>query len=149
LEFALGFDYRLASTNSKTDIGLPEVKVGLIPGWGGTQRLTRLIGPALAAELICAGETVKAQRARELGIVFAAVPAEHLLDEAVRLLQMIHESGEWREARRRKQLPVGLSEEQASYTFAVVRAGVLAKAGGKYPAPLAALDAIARGCNLT
>jgi 3-hydroxyacyl-CoA dehydrogenase/enoyl-CoA hydratase/3-hydroxybutyryl-CoA epimerase/3-hydroxyacyl-CoA dehydrogenase/enoyl-CoA hydratase/3-hydroxybutyryl-CoA epimerase/enoyl-CoA isomerase len=148
LEFALGFDYRLASTNPKTDIGLPEVKVGLIPGWGGTQRLTRLIGPALAAELICAGETVKAQRARELGIVFDAVPAEQLLDEAVRLLQMVHESGEWREARRRKQQPVGLSEDQIAYTFVVTRAGVLAKTGGKYPAPLAALDAIARGCNL-
>jgi 3-hydroxyacyl-CoA dehydrogenase/enoyl-CoA hydratase/3-hydroxybutyryl-CoA epimerase/3-hydroxyacyl-CoA dehydrogenase/enoyl-CoA hydratase/3-hydroxybutyryl-CoA epimerase/enoyl-CoA isomerase len=148
LELALGFDYRLASTNPRTELGLPEVKVGLIPGWGGTQRLTRLIGPGLAAELICAGETVKAVRARELGIVFDAVPAEQLVDEAVRLLEMAHADGGWREARRRKRQPVGLSEEQASYTFAVARAGVLAKTGGKYPAPLAALDAIARGCNL-
>ena len=66
LEFALGFDYRLASTHPKTELGFPEVKVGLIPGWGGTQRLTRIIGPALAAELICAGDTVKASRARQL-----------------------------------------------------------------------------------
>src|SRR5689334_6355738 len=69
LELALGFDYRLASTHPKTEIGLPEVKVGLIPGWGGTQRLSRLIGPALACELICAGESVKADRARAVGIV--------------------------------------------------------------------------------
>ncbi len=62
LELALGFDFRLAGTHPKTEIGLPETKIGLIPGWGGTQRLSRIIGPALAAELICAGETVNAQR---------------------------------------------------------------------------------------
>src|SRR5262249_8213753 len=70
LELALAFDFRVASTHPKTEIGLREVKVGLIPGWGGTQRLTRIIGPALAAELICAGESANARRARELGIVF-------------------------------------------------------------------------------
>src|SRR5207249_2622873 len=58
LEVALGFDFRLAGTNPKTDIGFPEVKVGLIPGWGGTQRLTRLIGASLAADIICAGDSV-------------------------------------------------------------------------------------------
>ncbi len=148
LEVGLGFDYRLASTNPKTDLGLVEVKIGLIPGWGGTQRLTRLIGPALASELICAGETVKAERARELGIVFDAVPAERLLEEAFRLLRWASESGDWREVRRRKQQPVGLTEEQQSFLFAVARAGVLAKTKGQLPAPLAALDAIAKGCNL-
>jgi 3-hydroxyacyl-CoA dehydrogenase / enoyl-CoA hydratase / 3-hydroxybutyryl-CoA epimerase / enoyl-CoA isomerase len=148
LEFAMGFDFRLASTHPKTDIGLPEVKVGLFPGWGGTQRLPRLIGPALAAELICAGETVKAERARALGIVFDAVPGERLMDEAVRLLRWAQETGAWREARQRKQQPVGLSEEQHAFTFAVARAVVLEKTKGQYPAPLAALEAIARGCNL-
>src|SRR5207249_10000499 len=65
LEMALGFDYRLAGSHPKVDIGLPETKLGIIPGWGGTQRLPRVIGPALAAELICAGESVNAQRAKE------------------------------------------------------------------------------------
>jgi 3-hydroxyacyl-CoA dehydrogenase/enoyl-CoA hydratase/3-hydroxybutyryl-CoA epimerase/3-hydroxyacyl-CoA dehydrogenase/enoyl-CoA hydratase/3-hydroxybutyryl-CoA epimerase/enoyl-CoA isomerase len=148
LEVALGFDFRLASTNPKTDIGLPEVKVGLIPGWGGTQRLPRLIGPSFAAELICAGETVKADRARQLGIVFDAVPAEKLMEESVRLVEYAHASGSWRQVRQRKRQPVGLSEEQYAFTFAVARAQVLAKTGGQYPAPLAALDAISRGCNL-
>jgi 3-hydroxyacyl-CoA dehydrogenase/enoyl-CoA hydratase/3-hydroxybutyryl-CoA epimerase/3-hydroxyacyl-CoA dehydrogenase/enoyl-CoA hydratase/3-hydroxybutyryl-CoA epimerase/enoyl-CoA isomerase len=148
LEVALGFDYRVASTHPKTELGLPEVKVGLIPGWGGTQRLTRIIGPALAAELICAGETVKAGRARELGIVFDAVPGDRLLAEARRLLDWTNQSGDWREPRRRKQQPVGLSEDQASFIFAVARAQVLAKTKGQVPAPLAALDAIQKGCNL-
>ncbi|MHB1423272.1 MAG: 3-hydroxyacyl-CoA dehydrogenase NAD-binding domain-containing protein [Gemmataceae bacterium] len=149
LELALGFDYRLASTHPKTEIGLPETKIGLIPGWGGTQRLTRLIGPSLAAEMICAGEAAKAERARQIGLVFDAVPPERLQDEAVRLLQETRRSDEWKEIRKRKQQPVGLSEEQMSFTFAVARAQVLAKSGGQYPAPLAALEAIAKGCNLT
>jgi 3-hydroxyacyl-CoA dehydrogenase/enoyl-CoA hydratase/3-hydroxybutyryl-CoA epimerase/enoyl-CoA isomerase len=148
LELALGFDFRLAGTNPKTEIGLVEVKIGLIPGWGGTQRLTRLIGPALAAELICAGESVKASRARELGIVTDVVPSEQLLDEALRLIEWAHESRAWQEARRKKQQPVGLSQEQYDFTMAVARAGVLAKTKGQLPAPLAALDAIAKGCNV-
>src|SRR5262249_42426259 len=81
LGLALGFDFRPAGSHPKVDIGLPEVKIGLIPGWGGTQRLSRIIGPALAAELICAGETVNARRALELGIVVDAVPSDRLLDE--------------------------------------------------------------------
>ncbi len=148
LELAMGFDYRLASTHPKTEIGLPETKIGLIPGWGGTQRLTRLIGPSLAAEMICTGEPAKADRARQIGLVFDAVPAEHLQEEAVRLIQSARQSGEWQAARKRKQQPVGLSEEQQSFTFAVARAQVMAKTGGQYPAPLAALEAIAKGCNL-
>jgi 3-hydroxyacyl-CoA dehydrogenase/enoyl-CoA hydratase/3-hydroxybutyryl-CoA epimerase/enoyl-CoA isomerase len=148
LELALGFDYRLASTHAKTEIGLPETKIGLIPGWGGTQRLTRLIGPSLAAEMICSGEAAKAERARQIGLVFDAVPPEQLQDEAVRLLLEARKSDKWKAQRRRKQQPVGLSEEQQAFTFAVARAQVLAKTGGQYPAPLAALNAIAKGCNL-
>jgi 3-hydroxyacyl-CoA dehydrogenase / enoyl-CoA hydratase / 3-hydroxybutyryl-CoA epimerase / enoyl-CoA isomerase len=148
LELALGFDYRLASTHPKTEIGLPETKIGLIPGWGGTQRLTRLIGPSLAAEMICTGEAAKADRARQIGLVFDAVPSERLQDEAVRLLQEARQSDEWKAIRKRKPQPVGLSEEQMSFTFAVARAQVRAKTGGQYPAPLAALEAIAKGCNL-
>src|SRR5262249_32662565 len=144
----LGFDIRLASTSPKTELGFPEVKVGLFPGWGGTQRLPRVIGPALAIELICGGEPVKAQRARELGIVFDTVPSERLLDEAKRLLEWVHASGAWRDERRRKQQPVGLSEEQHAFVFGVARATVLEKTKGQYPAPLAALDAVAKGCNV-
>jgi 3-hydroxyacyl-CoA dehydrogenase/enoyl-CoA hydratase/3-hydroxybutyryl-CoA epimerase/3-hydroxyacyl-CoA dehydrogenase/enoyl-CoA hydratase/3-hydroxybutyryl-CoA epimerase/enoyl-CoA isomerase len=148
LELALGFDYRIASTHPKTELGLPETKIGLIPGWGGTQRLTRLIGPALAAEMICAGEAANAETARQRGMVFDVVPADKLAEESRRLLDWANATGDWKEVRRRKKLPVGLSEEQKAFTFAVARAQVLLKTGGHYPAPLAALDAIANGCNL-
>ena len=57
-------------------------------------------------------------------------------------------TGNWHEARKRKQQPVGLSEDQLSFTFAVARAQVSAKTKGQLPAPLAALEAIIKGCNL-
>ncbi len=148
-ELALAMDYRLAGSHPKCEIGLPETKIGIIPGWGGTQRMPRLIGPSLAAELICSGEPVKAQRAREIGLVWDAVPSEKILDEALRLLVWSRESGEWKRIRVKKQQPIGLSEDQHQYTFGVARAQVLAKTKGQFPAPLAALDAIAKGCNLT
>jgi 3-hydroxyacyl-CoA dehydrogenase/enoyl-CoA hydratase/3-hydroxybutyryl-CoA epimerase/3-hydroxyacyl-CoA dehydrogenase/enoyl-CoA hydratase/3-hydroxybutyryl-CoA epimerase/enoyl-CoA isomerase len=148
LELALGFDYRLAGSHDKTAIGLPEVKLGLIPGWGGTQRLTRLVGPSTAADLICAGETVGPQRARDLGIVFDAVPGDRIQEEALRLLDWSRQTDDWKEARRRKRQPVGLSEDQLSFAAAVARGQVLAKTKGQLPAPLAALDAIFQGCNL-
>jgi 3-hydroxyacyl-CoA dehydrogenase/enoyl-CoA hydratase/3-hydroxybutyryl-CoA epimerase/enoyl-CoA isomerase len=148
LELALGFDFRLAGTHPKTEIGLPETKIGLIPGWGGTQRLARVIGPATAVELICAGESLKPDRARALGLVFDAVPPDRLFDEALRLVQWARETGAWEAARQQKRQPVGLSEEQLSFTFAVAKAQVLAKTKGQLPAPLAALEAVRRGCNL-
>ena len=148
LEIALGFDYRVAGSHPKTEIGLPETKIGLIPGWGGTQRLSRLIGPSLAAEMICSGDAVKASRAQYLGIVFDAVPSEKLKDEALRILAWSRESGDWKKIRERKQQPVGMTDEQLEYFYGVARPTVLAKTKGQFPAPLAALDAVAKGCNL-
>lgn len=148
LELSLAFDYRLAGRHGKTELACPEVKLGIIPGWGGTQRLARVIGPALAAELVCTGDGAKPDRAREMGLVFDAVPSEHLIDEAVRVLKWARQSGSWQEERRRKRQPVGVTEEQLAFTIAVARAQIIAKTKGQLPAPLAALDAIAKGCNL-
>jgi 3-hydroxyacyl-CoA dehydrogenase/enoyl-CoA hydratase/3-hydroxybutyryl-CoA epimerase/3-hydroxyacyl-CoA dehydrogenase/enoyl-CoA hydratase/3-hydroxybutyryl-CoA epimerase/enoyl-CoA isomerase len=148
LEFVLGFDYRLASNHPKTELACPEVRIGLIPGWGGTQRLPRVIGPAPGAEMVCGGEPVRGERARRLELVWDVVPAERLHEEARRLLEWARQSGQWQQERRRKQQPVGLSEEQHAFTFAVARAQVMAKTKGQLPAPLAALDAVERGCNL-
>src|SRR5262249_19337181 len=97
---------------------------------------------------ICAGDGVNAQKARDYGIVFDAVPQEKLLEEAVRVLKWAGETGAWKEARKKKWQPVGLSEDQAAFMFAVAKGQVAAKTKGQSPAPLAALDAIAKGCNL-
>ena len=74
-------------------LGLPEIKLGLIPGFGGTQRLPRIIGPSNAAELILTGETVTSEEALTLGLVNRVVPPEEVLLTAQRLAGMITAKG--------------------------------------------------------
>ncbi|TYO95256.1 enoyl-CoA hydratase [Geothermobacter ehrlichii] len=86
-ELAMACDLRLASENAR--FGQPEVNLGIIPGFGGTQRLPRLIGRARAMELILTGRTIKAEEALELGLVNKVVPSSELLNEAVELAKTI------------------------------------------------------------
>jgi len=76
-ELALACSFRYASTNAR--LGLPEAKLGLIPGYGGTQRLPRLVGRGLALEMILTGEPLTATEAHEAGLVNRVVPQEELL----------------------------------------------------------------------
>ena len=102
LELALSLDYRLAGNNPKTDLGFPEVKVGIYPGWGGTQRLPRVVGCTEAISMICSGDPVKPARAREIGLIFDAVPSERLIDECRRVLAWSNRSRETGRAHARR-----------------------------------------------
>lgn len=79
LELALACHYRVAEESAKTRLGLPEVKLGIHPGWGGTVRLPRLIGAFAALNLILNGHAVSGQAAYQLGFVDAAVPKRQLI----------------------------------------------------------------------
>ncbi len=147
-ELSLSMDYRLASAAPQTKIGLPEVQVGLIPGWGGTQRLPRLIGVNNAVEMICSGESVSAARAAALGLVFDAVPAAALVAEGVRLIEHVQATKSWPAHRQQQTEPVGLSGDAFQFLFATAEGYLRGKTKGQYPAPLAALRAIKEGCNL-
>lgn len=147
-ELVLSFDYRICSDGPKTLIALPEVKVGLIPGWGGTQRMPRAIGVHYAIETICSGEGMNAKRAAQLGLVFDAVPVDRLVDEGRRLIERVQQTGEWRTQRESFAHPIGLSEDQLQFTFAIAEGFLKGKTKGQYPAPLVALRAIREGCNV-
>ena len=146
-ELALAMDYRIATDGRATKIGLPEVKVGLIPAWGGTQRLPRVVGVNSSIEMICTGEPVSADRAAAIGLVFDAVPAENLVDEGRRLIDYAQQSGEWKRLRQRKEQPLGLSEDQMNFAFAIAFGKVMQETKGQYPAPLAAIKAMQEGVN--
>ncbi|MCC6350547.1 MAG: enoyl-CoA hydratase/isomerase family protein [Candidatus Eisenbacteria bacterium] len=90
-EIALGCHIRLASDNAV--LGLPEVKLGIIPGYGGSQRLPRLVGQGRALELILSGRNVKAEEAERIGLVNRVVPQGQLLEEAVALAETILKNG--------------------------------------------------------
>lgn len=86
-EMALACDIRVASENAQ--LGQPEVTLGILPGWGGTQRLPRLVGPGIAAEMLLTGRRLKADEALRVGLVNAVCPTEELLPRAVEMAQTI------------------------------------------------------------
>lgn len=87
LELAMACHIRYASENAK--LGLPEVTLGLIPGYGGTQRLPKLVGKGLANELIFSAKMINAQRAKEIGLVNEVYSLEELLTKAKELANII------------------------------------------------------------
>ena len=86
-ELAMACHFRLASDNAK--FGQPEVNLGLIPGYGGTQRLTMLVGKGKAMELMMSGNMIDAVEAKELGLVNYVTPSENLLDKTKEILSVI------------------------------------------------------------
>ena len=86
-EIAMACTMRLASENAK--LGQPEVKLGIIPGYGGTQRLPRLVGKGIAAQLLLTGEMISAQEAHRIGLVNEVVPAAELISRAETIAQSI------------------------------------------------------------
>jgi enoyl-CoA hydratase len=90
-ELALACHLRLASENAR--FGLPEVGLGIIPGYGGTIRLARLVGLGRAIELTLTGQQIRAERAHEIGLVSGVVPREELMDRARKLMGTITAKG--------------------------------------------------------
>jgi enoyl-CoA hydratase len=91
LELALACHLRIAASTAR--MGLPEVKLGIIPGYGGTARLPRLVGRGRALELILTGEMIDAEEAHRIGLVNRVVPADRLQEEAMALLRRILANG--------------------------------------------------------
>ncbi|HEY7535373.1 MAG TPA: enoyl-CoA hydratase-related protein [Thermodesulfobacteriota bacterium] len=90
-ELALSCDIRIASEKSK--LGFPEVKLGIFPGWGGTQRVTRILGLGRTKELVFTGEMIDANEAFRVGLVERVVPHDMVMEEARRLAHTIANRG--------------------------------------------------------
>jgi 3-hydroxyacyl-CoA dehydrogenase/enoyl-CoA hydratase/3-hydroxybutyryl-CoA epimerase len=143
---ALACSARVAGDSDEVQIGLPEVRLGIIPGWGGTQRLPRLIGLPAALGLILTGRTAGAREAKRLGLVDSVVPLERVRAEARRLIERM---GPGRPAAPRRELPLGqrmlLKAPARNVLLWRAAARTRAATGGHYPAPLAAIATIGRG----
>lgn len=87
LELALACDFRIASEHA--ELGSPEINLGIIPGWGGTQKLVRIVGLRNAKRLVMLGERLKAEEAYQIGLVDKVVPFEKLRDEVKSLAQKL------------------------------------------------------------
>ena len=154
LEFSLACDYRIADTAPKTKLGLPEVQLGLIPGWGGTVRLPKLVGLVEALSLILTGKQLNGLQARSKGVVHDAVPIEALDSVGEKILKAHFEHGSAKRLFRKSKKP---GWRKAIETSGLVKKYALNKAEqqvrnethGHYPAPLAIVDTLRNGLNLS
>ncbi|MFZ5724034.1 MAG: fatty acid oxidation complex subunit alpha FadB [Pseudomonadota bacterium] len=139
LEMCLSTDYRVMST--KAEVGLPEVKLGLFPGFGGTVRMPRVIGIDNAIEWIAAGGQHRADKAIKDGVVDAVAEPEKLRDVAI---QMVKDAAagklDWKAKRSEKLEPVKLAPMETMMAFQTGGAVVSQQAGRNYPAPMAAVN---------
>jgi 3-hydroxyacyl-CoA dehydrogenase / enoyl-CoA hydratase / 3-hydroxybutyryl-CoA epimerase / enoyl-CoA isomerase len=142
-EMALASDYRVMAVDAQ--VGLPEVSLGLFPGFGGTVRLPRLIGAARALDWITSGKAQSADAALAAGAVDVVVSREQLRDAALEKLQATIADGEWRSRRAIRTGPVTNVDADAMAVIATETA----KLAGRYPAALAAVDLVrsAAGCS--
>ena len=146
-EMALSTDYRVMSETAV--VGLPEIKLGICPGFGGTVRLPRLIGSDNAVEAIAAGKTIKPAEALKLGAVDGVVKAEILDKAADRLLgQAISGAFDWQARRSQKtgKLKLGMIEKMMSFETAK---GFIAGQSKGYMAPLEVVKIIEKGAGKT
>jgi len=146
-EMTLVCDLRVADTTAS--IGLPEVKLGLMPGFGGTVRLPRLIGADNALEWMTTGRDRKAAKALAEGAIDAVVAPEKLVDAAISMLKdAIAGKFDWQARRAQKQAPLKLNQNESMMSFSTAKAMVFAQAGKHYPAPHMMVDTIAKAAGL-
>ena len=145
-EIALASTYRVVSDSKAVRIGLPEVRLGILPGWGGSTRLPRRIGIAAALDLILTGKTVSGRRAFKLGLADALLPDARFLDE-VREFARAHVD-QPRPADSRpdfKELLLERNPLGRKIVFDQARKKTLEQTRGHYPAPLTAIEVVRVG----
>ncbi len=147
-EMTLVCDYRVMATTAQ--IGLPEVNLGIFPGFGGSVRAPRIVGLDNALELIAGGKPLKAQEALAMGLVDAVVAQEDLLGAAMQTLQLcIDGKLDWQARQQEKHAPLLLSVRERTMALESAKAVIFAKANPKhYPALALAVETIAKHSTL-
>ena len=143
-ELVLHCDYRVATDRPSTKIGLPEVRLGIIPGFGGTVRLPAVVGLQEALEIILSGKPVTARKAKRIGLVDRLVVPARLEREVSEFMDLVV-SKRVPERERRASLATRLLEGTApgrKILFHMARKRTKEETGGHYPAPLRAIDVI-------
>ncbi|MEP7345359.1 MAG: fatty acid oxidation complex subunit alpha FadJ [Gemmatimonadaceae bacterium] len=148
-EAILACAYRIATDDPKTVIALPEVQLGLLPGAGGTQRLPRTVGLQAALDMILTGKNIRARKAAQIGLVHELVHPALLRSIAIERAKQLADGRIPRNPPARHHTARNLLLDDNPVGRAVVfrqaREQTLAKTKGKYPAPLAAIEAVAAG----
>lgn len=146
-ECVLATDIRIG--DKTTSIGLPETRLGIMPGFGGCVRLPRVIGADSAMEVITQGKACRADEALKIGLLDAIVETDSLYESAITTLtQAINEKLDWKERRKQKTSALSLSKLESMMSFTMAKGLVAQKAGPHYPAPMTAVKTIEEGARL-
>ena len=146
LEISLASTYRVASDRPDTKMGLPEVRLGILPGWGGSTRLPRRIGIAEALDLILTGKTVAGRKALKLGLIDALLPDARFLDQVrdfalARIDRPRRDEGDF----DFKEMLLEKNPLGRKILFDQARKKTLETTHGHYPAPLRAIEVVKVG----
>jgi 3-hydroxyacyl-CoA dehydrogenase/enoyl-CoA hydratase/3-hydroxybutyryl-CoA epimerase len=150
MELALACHYRIATDHPKTVLGQPEVKLGIVPGFGGTQRLPRLVGIQKGLPLLLTGKNIYPKKARKIGLVDDVAPPELLMDAAVKFAAKKMGPG-WKRPQgmhRKQDLMEKLLETTPfgkKLIFKKAKEATAKQTKGHYPAPLKILEAVEQG----
>jgi len=147
-ELAVWCDRRIMSQHPKAEIGFPEVKLGLFPGWGGTVRLPRIAGLGNAVEMITTGDSINATDAYKSGLVSDVTPSDDLTPAAIRMIRDEQQSGQFKHDRQTWSQPIAISETELTFLGLTAAALIKQTTKGKYPAPEAALETMLEGSML-
>ncbi|MCG6955462.1 MAG: enoyl-CoA hydratase/isomerase family protein [Gemmatimonadetes bacterium] len=148
-ELALACSHRVLSDSRRTRVGLPEVQLGILPAWGGTTRLPRLVGLQAALNMLLTGRLVDARKARGMGFADEVLPAELFVDKVTAYALRVA-SGKTAPERPRRGALTRLMEGTRwgqRVVLAAAKKRVRDKTGGHYPAPLAILALLRRHLN--
>lgn len=153
MELALACHYRVVTDHVKTVLGLPEIKLGIHPGFGGTQRLPRLIGIRNALDIILTGKNIYPRKALRLGLADKMAPCEYLMDQAVKTVE--------EKSKPSYKRPTGLRNKPAlidwaleltsfgrDFIFRKAEASVMKRTRGNYPSTLKAIQVMKEGLSL-
>jgi 3-hydroxyacyl-CoA dehydrogenase/enoyl-CoA hydratase/3-hydroxybutyryl-CoA epimerase/enoyl-CoA isomerase len=145
-ELCLACDYRIGS--QAASIGLPETRLGIIPGWGGTVRLPRIAGIETAVEGIAGAKQNNAPDSLKAGVLDAVTSDEQLKEVALRTLQRcINGSLDYKARRVQKTSPLNHNQVELTMALTTSKAFVAAQAGQHYPAPVAAINTIGKAAS--
>jgi len=147
LELALACRHRVASDDPATKLGLPEVQLGILPGFGGTQRLPAVVGLVASLPLLLTGRRLAARAARRIGLVDALAPPERLREAALAVVAAPPRRGPRSWSGRAVEAALRTLPPLRRLLFSKARRQVVARAGDVYPAPLRILDAVAASCD--
>lgn len=148
LELALACWWRIATDHPKTQLGLPEIQIGILPGAGGCQRLPRTIGVRAALDIILAGKSERAAKAYKLGMIDELVHPAILRETAVQAARRLIAAGRRPERESKGGLAGTLLDHNPlgrRLVYRQAKAELMKKTRGHYPAPLAALEAVQAG----